>query len=215
CGGGIRGLMSATILTRLNQEFSAKYNKTLIDQVDMIAGTSTGSLITALLLIGLTPEEISDFYLGMVPFYKMGQTDPSKPMFPPDWLLPVLDELHLDPPISEFGKKALFTSFDIGAEGVPWSHQLFHNFPGSPTGMIGLLDAMSGSGAMPGMVAPVACTLAGRQLRLVDGAFVHHDPTVPAIAVAAANGIDVADISAIDIGTGFMRNFISADASEW
>jgi len=65
------------------------------------------------------------------------------------------------------------------------------------------------------MAAPYPYTLNGRQMHLVDGAFVHHDPTVPAIALAAANGNSVSDISAIDFGTGFMRNFITADVEGW
>ena len=46
----------------------------------------------------------------------------------------LLDKYHLDPPLSFFKKhKLLLTTFDLGAHDVPWSPQLFHNFPGSPS----------------------------------------------------------------------------------
>jgi patatin-like phospholipase/acyl hydrolase len=41
CGGGMRGLMSAAILQRLDAAFFAKNGVHLTEQADMIAGTST------------------------------------------------------------------------------------------------------------------------------------------------------------------------------
>lgn len=218
CGGGVRGLMSATILKRLDDEFQARHpGKTLAGQADMYAGTSTGASIAGLLLKGHTPEKIIDFYHSTtIPAFRNAATDPNRPALPPTrWAIAILDFLDLDHKISSFEKYALFTSFDIGADGVPWSPQLFHNLPNSQNSDIRLLDAMMASGSMPGMTAPYPYSLDGRKLHLIDGAFVHHDPTVPAIAIAADNGHDVASISAIDIGTGFMRNFMTADTSEW
>lgn len=216
CGGGMRGLMSVLILRRLNDRFHARYGKTLAEQADMIAGTSTGSVITGLLTIGLTPDEIVAYYLEvMAPQFRKGNQDPNAPMLPPGTVITLLDKFHLDPPISKFAKKLLFTSFDIGAERVPWSPQLINNFPGSPTAEMGLLDAISGSCSMPGMTSPHPVKLGEREFHLVDGAFAHHDPSVPAISLAVASGVALPEITAIDIGTGFMRNFVSADAEQW
>jgi predicted acylesterase/phospholipase RssA len=216
CGGGMRGLMSAIILSRLNERFEKKHGTSLAQKADMIAGTSTGSSITGLLLIGLTPGLIIEFYLLVTRHaFAHAGTSPDAPALPPATFIKTLDKYGVDHKLSSFKKKALFTSFDIGAEDRPWAPMLFHNFPGSPTGDARLLDAMMASGSMPGMTAPYPYVLNGRQLNLVDGAFVHHDPTVPAIALAAAAGNAVSDISAIDIGTGFMRNFITADTSGW
>ncbi|HEY2291015.1 MAG TPA: patatin-like phospholipase family protein [Thermoanaerobaculia bacterium] len=217
CGGGMRGLMSAMILSRLNDRFETKYGKSLAHQADMIAGTSTGALITGLLATGLTPDLIIDFYLKVTRrAFENADKSENAPALPQATFTALLDKYHLDPPLSFFKKhKLLLTTFDLGAHDVPWSPQLFHNFPGSPSAQVGLLDAMIASGSMPAMAAPYPYTLNGRQMHLVDGAFVHHDPTVPAIALAAANGTSVSDISAIDFGTGFMRNFITADVEGW
>lgn len=217
CGGGMRGLMSAMILRRLNDAFF-KLNKVyLTDQVDMVAGTSTGSIIAGLLLFGLAPDEIVAFYMdGMRTKFEGGQTtNPNAPELAGSGWIELLDKLGLDKPLSGYPTKALFTAFDIGAAGTPWSPQLFHNLANSTNADIGLFDAMAGSGAMPAMVPPHVVSLGGQTLTLVDGAFVHHDPTIPAIAAAASNGIDVSTISVIDIGTGFMQNMITADTLGW
>lgn len=217
CGGGMRGLMSAAILQRLDAEFYAQNDVRLIDQADMVAGTSTGSIISGLLLLGVTPELIVDFYLTVVRAgFAKGQHNSDAPELPGSTWIAAMDKYGLDRPLSAFAhKNVLLTAFDIGAAGRAWSPQLFHNLANSTNADIGLFDAISGSGGMPAMVPPHAVTLGGETLNLVDGAFVHHDPIVPAIAAAASNGIDVATISAIDIGTGFMQNMITADASGW
>lgn len=45
-GGGIRGIVTATLLERLEQKLKAKEpDKSLRDYFDIIAGTSTGSII--------------------------------------------------------------------------------------------------------------------------------------------------------------------------
>lgn len=216
CGGGIRGLMSAMILARLNQAFQAKYGVSLRSRADCIAGTSAGAFITGMLLCDVSPEIIVGFYDDVAaPSFRNAKTDPAQPALGSDEWIRLLDWLHVDARLSSFEEHVVFTSFDLGGAGVPWSPQLLHNFPGSGTADFGLLDAMAASGAMPGMTQPYRVTVGGRRYRLVDGAFVHHDPTIPAIALATSAGFPVHTISAIDIGTGFMHNSVTANASGW
>ncbi|MBE9215146.1 patatin-like phospholipase family protein [Plectonema cf. radiosum LEGE 06105] len=63
-GGGVRGLVTAIILERLENKLQ-KYepHKPLLDYFDVIAGTSTGSLIACALAKGLKAREIKDFYI--------------------------------------------------------------------------------------------------------------------------------------------------------
>ena len=53
-GGGIRGTISTSVLMRLLEKFP-----NLVDDVDMIAGTSTGAFIGMCLTTGCTPQEVS------------------------------------------------------------------------------------------------------------------------------------------------------------
>lgn len=217
CGGGIRGLLSAIMLQRLQ----AATGVNLAAQADLIVGTSTGSWITALLTANLTPEEIVLFYdPGMATMMALdGQKSPDAPAFGSGLLAKLFSKIPLQipgvlgQPLSALDRNIMVASFEIGSEEHPWSTQLIHNFPGSSTASMSLLDAVHCSGAMPGMLAPADVTLGGQPKRFVDGAFMHHDPTVAAIALAVANkGLALSDISVLDFGTGFMANYISADA---
>ena len=66
---------------------------------------------------------------------------------------------------------------------------------------------VSRSGAMPGMF--------GSCQGNVDGAFVHHDPTLAAIALAVNSGVNHTDVVAICFGTGFMANSLGKATSRW
>lgn len=57
-GGGLKGLFSATLLSRLEQDLQTR----LVDHFDLIVGTSTGGLIALALGAGKAPAEIVDFY---------------------------------------------------------------------------------------------------------------------------------------------------------
>ncbi len=58
-GGGIRGLIPLALLVRLEAEFP----KTKVNEIfDVICGTSTGTIIGAMLAAGLKAEKIREFY---------------------------------------------------------------------------------------------------------------------------------------------------------
>lgn len=57
-GGGIKGIVSATILHRLNSD---PVIKDFIDQTDLIAGTSTGGLLALGIAKGLKPSFMQIF----------------------------------------------------------------------------------------------------------------------------------------------------------
>jgi patatin-like phospholipase/acyl hydrolase len=56
-GGGVKGALSSRLLARLTQEFP-----NLLDETDMIAGTSTGGIIALALAYGKSPSYIDSFY---------------------------------------------------------------------------------------------------------------------------------------------------------
>ncbi|MFN3193961.1 MAG: CBASS cGAMP-activated phospholipase [Aureliella sp.] len=57
-GGGIRGAFVVAYLRELEQ----RTGKAITDSFDLIAGTSTGGIIAAGLALGMTTEELFDFY---------------------------------------------------------------------------------------------------------------------------------------------------------
>ena len=68
-GGGIRGLLTAGLLRRMESLLRARAggdpNFRLSDYFDLIGGTSTGSIIAAGLSLGMTAEEVRNQYFTL------------------------------------------------------------------------------------------------------------------------------------------------------
>ena len=58
-GGGIRGAFVTSLLNELEQ----KLGRPIAESFDLIAGTSTGGIIAAGLALGLSAEQMHDFYV--------------------------------------------------------------------------------------------------------------------------------------------------------
>lgn len=221
-GGGIRGLLSATILQRL----AAVGDGALLRNTAMLAGCSTGSIITSELLAGRTPADIIALFKGgEVSFYNRMNDDPSRPAYPIDVVLASQVQLHRDTKVADAMRKVLFLSFNVGGLETrddgrvvpkPWDTIMFTNMLNTDQDRLDGLDghadtpiavAASSSGAMPGQLG----SLQGN----VDGAFFNHDPTIAAIALAVRNGWALENIVAITIGTGLMPDWIASDTRDW
>jgi len=61
-GGGIRGLITLGILSRIEALIQQKTGKKLCEYFDYIAGTSTGAIIAAGLSLGKNSSDLVDFY---------------------------------------------------------------------------------------------------------------------------------------------------------
>ncbi|WP_310620758.1 patatin-like phospholipase family protein [Flexibacterium corallicola] len=237
CGGGIRGLISAQLLVRLNKYYmeTLKSEESLSQAGCLLAGTSTGSIISNFLASGLDPEEVRDFYEFVMPvMMSKKNTDPSKPEYGTADIINFITEhfpqLDIGKKFGDLpaGKHALMTSFTVSKDtpqssgDMPtWGPVLFHNMKtggdnhrwcGTPD--VSMLYASMCSGAMPGMMGSMDIP-ESKFFGMVDGAFLHHDPTFAAISTAIASGISLEDITVIDFGTGLMPQFINdADATK-
>ncbi|KQW60971.1 patatin-like phospholipase family protein [Variovorax sp. Root411] len=218
-GGGIRGLMSATILNRLFTE-----NPGIVETTDLIAGCSTGSIITSELLARKSPQDIIDLFTGPeIGFYNNMNSDPSKPAYSIEKVYASQFALHGEKPVKKADRKVLFVSFNVGGldvvDGIvvpkPWEPLMFTNMLDDADKLAGLdghgdypiAKAATSSGAMPGQLN----SFEGN----VDGAFFNHDPTLAAIALAVHKGHALEDITAITIGTGLMPDWVAANTYEW
>jgi len=210
CGGGMRGLASLVMLRKL-----CELNADLVKNADMLAGTSAGAGITAALANGSSPDELILAY-GTVgrDFFLNPNTDPNAPAYSISKDLDNASKLFGTKTLADFSQNVLLTSFDVGNNTTqqPWGPVLFNNFTGSSTADTPVADAVVASGAMPGMMASHTF---GSYNGLVDGAFVHHDPTLAAVALAVNSGIDPNDIVVICFGTGFMANWLAPSTANW
>lgn len=203
-GGGIRGLMSNRIIVRLEQMYPD-----LLANTQMFAGTSVGASLAAHFANGGKATEFGQWFEneGAKIFFAHPGSDRSKPAFSSEAYVAAQKLIYGEKTLSDLPKKVVLTSFQV-AGGTPWTPVLFNNFT-TEGGGAKVVDAVVGSGSMPGMF--------GSHNGLIDGAFVHHDPTLVAIAFAVASGVALEDIALLDVGTGFMAQSIpeDQDTSQW
>ncbi len=124
-GGGVRGLVTAIILESLEKKLQ-KYeqHKPLTDYFDVIAGTSTGSLIACALSKGLNAKEIKNFYIhnsvnifppsrifihSILNLIRLGS---SQPIYGDEGLIMVLKYIFGNLKFGELTKPTIITSYD-------------------------------------------------------------------------------------------------------
>jgi patatin-like phospholipase/acyl hydrolase len=187
----------------------ASHAPQVVSNADMLAGTSIGSGVVSLLLANNSPAEVYRSLLSGAPkFFAHPSSAATKPAFDIEKDVAAQRALHpSNPPLSRLHKLVLLTSFNVGGAGRPWQPLLFNNMPGSSTADTRLVDAVVSSQAMPGEL--------GSHHGNIDGAFVNHDPTLAAVALAVDAGVRLEDIVVICFGTGFMANWIASDTSMW
>lgn len=137
-GGGIRGIVPAIVLERLNKSLPG-----WLDGVSLVAGTSTGGLLALALARGLEPREIRKFYEEKGPrifadswiddFRDMGRVLGAQ--YDSTALVRELKTIFGTTTLGRLDKRVLVTSFDLdGHSDDPgkrmWKPKLFHNFPG-------------------------------------------------------------------------------------
>jgi hypothetical protein len=68
-GGGLCGLIPAQVLIEIERQLNQLTGKAkpLYEHFDLIGGTSTGAILAAGLARGMTPQELSDFYVKLGP----------------------------------------------------------------------------------------------------------------------------------------------------
>ncbi|MCW8985381.1 MAG: patatin-like phospholipase family protein [Thermoanaerobaculales bacterium] len=140
-GGGIRGIVTAVLMQRLQ---ATPGLERFLDKVDLVAGTSTGGLLALGIARGLGLDEIRDLYVNDGP-----------DIFDDSWLDDLLDlgklrgadykiapmrrvfkkVLGEETTLGQLRKRVLITAFDMDNEDEEelkrtWKPKLFHNFPG-------------------------------------------------------------------------------------
>jgi len=107
-GGGIRGVLTLQVLIRmeelLRKESGQGDDFRLCNFFDYIGGTSTGAIIAAGLAIGMSAQELSDFYIATGP-----------KMFEKAFILERLRHLYKKEPLTEELKKTYGPRTNLGS----------------------------------------------------------------------------------------------------
>ena len=234
-GGGIRGYLTILLLEKL-----AKERPGFLEQIDLFAGTSTGSIIALALASGKSPCEVRSLYesegknifhdslcdnirdLGFALGAKFGNKN----------LKSILTGYFGDMKLEDLPKRVLVASFDLDhpptAPDKPrmWKAKFFHNFPGlGSDGCQSVVDVALCSSAAPfyfpsyqgfvdGFVVannPSMCALA--QVVKLPGAEDDGDPT--ALKDEGTAVADLQDIALLSLGTGLNPRYIDDNEADW
>jgi patatin-like phospholipase/acyl hydrolase len=221
-GGGIRGVLTTTILDRLEAA-----NPGFLASVDLIAGTSTGGILALGLAAGKSPGTMRKLYedngtkifaqdliekLIHIEIDQLVKASYSNTALK-SALIEVFNQLTLD----GLNKKILIASFDLdnlasGAGKIrSWKPKFFHNFPGTGSdGAEVVVDVALRTSAAP--------TYFPIYQGFIDGGVVANNPSMCALAQAIHElnkSQTAAQITLLSLGTGRSLDYLADQNSSW
>jgi patatin-like phospholipase/acyl hydrolase len=217
-GGGIRGLITAILLQRLEQAHAG-----FLSQFDLFAGTSTGGLLALGFAAGKTPSEARQLYeIYGREVFKDSWMDNVRDLgsligaqYSIEPLRQVLKDQFGERTLGDLTKHVLISAFDLDNEKpLPlrsWKAKFFHNFPGPDSDA----DKKIVDVALYTAAAPTYFPIVDGY---VDGGVVAGNPSVCALAQAlhpATGGQKLEDIVVMSLGTGRNPRFLEIQNADW
>ena len=221
-GGGIRGIVTLTILQRLEQQFPG-----FVSRAELYAGTSTGGIIALGLAAGKSVQDLLNLYVmngerifddsWIKDVVHLG--DIIGAQYSQDNLKSILQNLFDNLTLGQLQKNVLIPSFDLdyvdpASPGQQsWSPKFFHNFPGSDSdGSEKVVDVALDTSAAP--------TYFPSHNGYIDGGVLANNPTMAAVAqtqdsraqINARPSID--QLLVLSVGTGTVLSYIQGDV-DW
>ncbi len=228
-GGGIRGLMTAVWLTELEKQLGAP----LRQHFDLVAGTSTGSILACGVSHGIPAEEIVDMYVkrGRDVFpgtasrlwsrvRRTFREGVSAPKYSPDGLQKVLKRVFKE---ASFGKLAIKPTLVTSYNTLTREAIVFKNTKAAYQSLK-IWEVCTCSSAAPTFFPAHVLTLGRRKAPMIDGGVVANNPTGCAIAEGLkvqrdkpeAERAPLAEFVVASFGTGAtVRPIEIKDALEW
>jgi patatin-like phospholipase/acyl hydrolase len=223
-GGGIRGIVTTVMMQRLA---ATPGLEGFLDNVDLVAGTSTGGLLALGIARGLSLEEMRNIYI-----------DDGPEIFDDSWIDDLLDLGKLrgadyktapmrrvlkrilgeTTTLGQLEKKVLITTFDLDNEDQKkrrrtWKPKLFHNFPGPGSDRSELAYNV-------GLYTSAAPTYFPSVDGYVDGGVYANNPAMCALAQTQDQRymdppVDVKDVVLLSLGTGTSLFYIKGKTHDW
>ncbi|MBO9129140.1 patatin-like phospholipase family protein [Bacillus sp. 165] len=209
-GGGVRGVLSAILLFRLNQEFPE-----LLRTTHLVAGTSVGGFIALGIASGKTTSEIMDMFSkknvkfifeepNLLPILKPKYSGANLQHMLSTYFSPSLRFKDLKMP-------TIVTAFNLGGQNHPsWKPTFFTNYPFSDTKNTPVVEAAMASSAAPVFFPSYKS--------YIDGGVFANSPSVAAIAFSIDKDFGnqkLDNIVMLSIGTGSEEQKIVQDTTEW
>jgi patatin-like phospholipase/acyl hydrolase len=219
-GGGIRGLITAILLERLEAAQPG-----FLSKVDLFAGTSTGGLLALGLASGKTPTQARELYetYGEKVFHDTVLDDIRDlgSLIGADYdLEPLKEALEIqfgDLTLGDLNKRVLISSFHLDnhpsdpTQPRAWKAKFFHNYPG--------MDSDAGESLVNvGIYTSAAPTYFPIYQGYIDGGVVAGNPSVCALAQAIhplTGGQKLDDVVLLSISTGFNPRYVDSFDGDW
>ena len=221
-GGGIRGLLTTVILQRLQEAVPGWLN-----EVDLLAGTSTGGILALGLAYGLSPLALRNFYYEESAYiFNDSWLDDVKDMgrligaeYDSEPLAHVLRRVIGKTRLDELQKKVLITAFDLDNEATDpkrrrWKPKFFHNYPGTDSDGHRLAYRVA-------LYTAAAPTYFPSVDGYIDGGVVANSPSLAAVAQTQDRRAEIADrpgleqIVLLSLGTGMVSNYVAGERHDW
>jgi patatin-like phospholipase/acyl hydrolase len=210
-GGGMRGLYAAHVLERIAAEFSIVYHR----DFDLIAGTSTGSIIAGALAFDIPLSKVSSLYRDCGPeifcnrpWSIGGMLTPKYSMEP---LRSALKKVFSDATLKDAKTKLLIPATDI-ANGTVHVFKSAYDPNFVRDSNVSVVDAIVASCSAPLFFAPAKT---GYYL-LCDGGLWANNPSLVVVTEALSRlEIDRRSIRLLSVGTGTGRNYYPLGSRSW
>jgi patatin-like phospholipase/acyl hydrolase len=219
-GGGIRGVLTITILKRLQQAHA-----TFLENVDLVAGTSTGGILALAIAAGRNLDVALKLYKekGRLVFADSPMDD-LKDMgnafgaeYSNTGLKQALEEEFKDMTLGELKKKVVIVSFDLDNKSLDfsvtrtWKPKIFHNYPGKGSDEKELVVDVALRTAAAPTFFPV-------YQGYIDGGVVANNPSMCALAQALdkkTGGQSLSKIALLSLSTGGYPRYLTTEDADW
>ncbi|MEA5421143.1 patatin-like phospholipase family protein [Spirulina sp. CCNP1310] len=216
-GGGMRGVLAAQLLKLIEAELVRLTGKRLHQYFDLIAGTSSGSIIAANLILGKSAAQVLDLFIHngrrIFPYWgTWGYFSPqrlplifrhglSAPKFAHTGLAAVLREHLGQRSLSDFERqtpKLLIPTYDTMLRHPV----IFKTWESAWYSKIRLWEAVLCSASAPTFFPSYFLPVGGYSGSFIDGGVAANNPTTCAITSALRLGYTLKDLRVLSIGTG-------------
>lgn len=209
-GGGIRGIYASHVLERIQNAFDTEFHR----DFDLIAGTSTGSIIAAALAFEIPISSVTKLYRerGALIFNPRCWSFGGMffPRYASDPLRTALNDVFQDAILSGAKTRLIIPATDISNGGVHIFKSAYDkNFVRDRD--VKVVDAVLASCSAPSYFAPARVG----PYQLSDGGLWANNPSLVAVTEALTRlGAERSDIRLLSIGTGIGKNYYPIVAAE-
>jgi patatin-like phospholipase/acyl hydrolase len=202
-GGGIRGIYASHVLERVQKEFNTEFHR----EFDLIAGTSTGSIIAAAIAFGIPISKVTELYRKEGPRifsprrWSLGGTIASR--YSSDPLRTALTAVFEDATLADAKTRLVIPATDIGNGGVHVFKSAYdEKFVRDRN--VKVVDAVLASCSAPSYFAPARVG----PYQLSDGGLWANNPSLVAVTEALTRlGAERSAIRLLSVGTGIGKNY--------